>query len=247
MSLLLASGAAPVAPSIIQGWFEDAEDDWGFDEEQQAVFWVADAVIVVQFVDSFKSDLEDDEEDLPPDQQGQWIDFIQTIFRVPDEEVDEEDELADYSSWPLQDDLIQVSFDLEDEEDEPTDYIGFLTEEVSIISSVYEDTDEEDELGDFSAFIPDSPAIVFEFVDSFRQADDDDFCDDGEGTDFEAISFASASVAFQPCAFQYGAFQTDICPTPSNIFIAQTNMRQLGAMHKIDVKQVKMYRSMKMH
>ena len=219
MSLLLAGGAAPVAPSIIQGRFEDAENDFGFDEEQQAVFWVADAVVVaVQFVDSFKSDLEDDEEDLPPDQQGQWIDFIQTIFRMPDNEVDEEEDLGDYISQSLEDYRVEIV--------------------------EYDDDDDLDDSGDFSAFIPDSPVVVVEFVDSFHAAEDDDFYGDGEGTDFEAISFASGSIAFQPCAFQYIAFQTDVCP---NIFVAQTNMRQMGAMHEIDVKQVKMYRSMKMH
>lgn len=96
MSLLLAGSAAPPAPSIIGGWFEDAEDDFGFDEESQAVFLITEAVVAVAFVDSFKPDLDDEEDELPPDHQSQWIDFIQTIFRMVDGEVDEEEDLGDY-------------------------------------------------------------------------------------------------------------------------------------------------------
>lgn len=237
MSLLLAGGAAPpAAPSIIGGWFAEVEDDFE-DFEQQAVFWVADAVVVVAFVDSFRPDVDDDEDELPPDQTVQWIDFIQTIFRVPDEEVneeddlgdfsafipdspvvtaqfvdsfrseveDEEEELADYSFWPLQDDLIQVSFDLND--------------------------DLEDEIEQSSFFIPDTPVVILGFVDSFHAAEDDDFYENEGGNDFEAISFP---IEPDPTP-----------PTPGVVY--QTNMRGMGAMHEIDTKQVKMYRSMKMH
>jgi hypothetical protein len=243
MSLLLAGGAAPVAPSIIQGWFADAEDDWEFDEEVQAVFSVPEAPAIV-FIDSFETTLtDDDDEDLPEDQQSQWIDFIQTIFRMPDEEVDEEEDLGDFSAFIPDSPVVAAEFvdsfrsEVEDDLDDEIEQFSFFIPDTPVVVATFDGAftddfidDEEDNPDDYTSFIPDNPPVL-EFVDSFHSAEDDDFYENDDGNDFEAISFP---IEPDPTP-----------PTPGIVY--QTNMRQLGAMHEIDVKQMKMYRSMRMH